>query len=535
LIGLDHHAVTADSGQAIHALRAKAVSERIELADLLRVLLKLAKRRGYAGEFKVRKEGEEGQVQAGISALQDAMRTANCTTLGRYLNERLKSGETLKLKEAGLYAHRSMLVAEFNAIWDAQQPHHAVLGESRPDPLDSARRDRPIRDQFYDSIFFQRPLKSVAPMVGNCALEPSLPRAPMAQPAVQAFRIEKQLSDLRWGMGRNALPLSQAQRDAIREMLNDPAQINKDGKLKFEKIYKRLDSVPKVPGQRGSLNMERSSREDLTGNRTLRAFKDLGVLKNWQALDRSTQLRVINFLADLGSPDQVDQPEWHTRFTKTEQLKDPKTGLWEKRQVQRKLDPKMVEFIDLLVETEKFRRLSDMGLQTGRASYSIRALERLADCMRSEGLDEHDAIQRCYPPKPPTGELLMHLPPHKPTGNVVVDVALGVVRRAVNDMLAALGEPPAEVVVELSRDMALGVKARGEIEKKIDKNKKRRERARKALDSHGMGTAGHALPILQRTPESGASSRRQRDQPRTYPAAHADPRGPPAQSLGAGA
>ena len=490
LIGLDHRKIPADTGQHIHGLRASAATSRIELADLLRVLLKLAKRRGYAGGFKAKKsdDKEQGEVEPGINNLKELMKAAGCDTLGQYLHKRFEAGDMLRLKEAKpkLYAHREMLVDEFNKIWDQQAKHHPVLNECRPDPVPVPGGNRSIREQFYGAIFYQRPLKSVAPMVGNCSLERSLPRAPMAQPAMQAFRIEKQLADLRWGMGRNALPLSQEQRDAIREMLNDPAQITKDGKLRFEKIYKRLESIPKVPGQRGSLNMERSSREDLTGNRTLRAFKDLGVLERWQALDHATQIRVINFLADLGSPDQVDQPEWHTRFTKTERIKNLRTGRWEERQVRRELDPRMVEFIDLLVETGKFDRLSNMRLQTGRASYSIRALERLTDCMRSEGVDEHNAIQKCYPPDAPTGELVMHLPPHKQTGNVVVDVALGVVRRAVNDALATLGKPPAEVVVELSRDMALGIKARGVIEKKIDKNRKQRERARKELDAHGI-------------------------------------------------
>lgn len=488
LLGLDHRKITADSGQRIHALRAQAATSRIELDDLLRIMLKLAKRRGYAGGFKAKKrdDKEQGEVEPGINKLKDLMKEAGCDTIGQYLHKRFEAGEILRLKEAEpkLYAHREMLIEEFNTIWNQQKQHHPVLDESRPDPVLGGQRS--IREQFFNAIFYQRPLKSVAPMVGNCALEPSLPRAPMAQPAAQDFRIEKQLADLRWGMGRNALPLSAAQRDAIREMLNDPAQINKDGKLKFEKIYKRLESIPKFPGQRDSLNMERSSREDLTGNRTLRAFEDLGVLAQWQSLGRTTQLRTINFLADLGSPEQVDQSEWHTRFTKTERFKDPKTDKWKERQVRRELDPKMVEFINLLVDSGKFDRLSNMGLQTGRASYSVRALERLTDCMRSDGLDEHNAIQKRYPPDPQTGELLMHLPAHKPTGNVVVDVALGVVRRAVNDALAAMGKPPAEVVIELSRDMALSVKVRGEIEKKIDKNRRQRERAREELESHGI-------------------------------------------------
>lgn len=478
LLGLDHRSIPADKGQRIHALRAEAVTGRIGLDDLLRVLLKLAKRRGYKGSFKVRKEKDEGVVEPGIKHLEQQMADANYTTLGQYLHKRFEEGNTLKLKEAGLYAHRDMLETEFNAVWDEQAKHHPILSESRPDPLDGHKRNRPIRNQFFDAIFYQRPLKSVAPMVGNCALEPSLPRAPMAQPAMQAFRIEKQLADLRWGMGRNSLPLSKEQRDAVREMLSDPEQLLKEGKLKFEKIYKRLASVPKIPGQRDTLNMERSSREDLTGNRTLRAMRDLGLFDEWLALEDITRLRVMNFLADLGSPDQVDQTDWHLRFS-------------------RPLDLKLVAFIDRMVETKKFDRLPKMGFDSGRASYSIRALERLTATMREHGCDEHDAIRRCYPPPEATGELLPQLPPHPATGNVVVDVALRQVRRAVNEALAKLGKPPAEVVIELSRDMALGIKARGEIEKRIDKNRRQRETAKKALESNDPPIAGTDRNVLR--------------------------------------
>lgn len=482
LLGLDQHNIGADKGQGIHRVRALAATECIDLDDLIRVLLKLAKRRGYAGGFKTKKEGDEGVVEPGIHQLKAAMDAAACKTIGQYLQHRFDKGETLKLKEAGLYGHRDMLIEEFNAIWSEQARHHPILNESRPDPVLGGERS--IREQFFNAIFYQRPLKSVAPMVGNCSLEPSLPRAPMAQPAMQAFRIEKQLADLRWGMGRKAEPLSTAQKAIIREMLNDPAEISKkDGKLTFKKIYAALDKKNLMPAGRRSLNMERSSREDLTGNRTLRAMRDLGVIDQWQTLDSITQLRIINFLADLGSPEQVDQPNWHERFTKTKRVKNPKSGRWE--QPKRTLDPKLVEFVNSLVNSGTFDRLSKMGLESGRASYSIRALEKLTALMRSADCDERAAIQRCYPPPEKTGELLMHLPQHKPTGNVVVDVALGVVRKAVNEVLAALGEPPAEVVVELSRDMALGLKARGEIESKIDKNRRRKENARKELHAHG--------------------------------------------------
>lgn len=487
LIGLDHQKIDADDGQHIHALRAKAASTGIALEDLVRVFLRVSKRRGYAGSFKLRKKGGDGVVEPGINQLRVAMQVADaetggkCKTIGQYLQYRFERGETLKLKEAGLYAHRDMLIDEFNIIWAMQAKFHSVLDESRPDPIDPQHRERPLRDQFFDAIFYQRPLKSAALLVGNCSLEPSLPRAPMAQPSMQRFRIEKQLADLRWGMGRNARILSPEQKELIRRLLLDPAKLTKDGKLAFQKIYDALEEQGLRPEYPRTLNMERSSREDLLGDRTSRVMRDLGMFDAWQAMDGTVQLRVINFLADLGSPEQIDQPDWHLRFTKSHKVKNTKTGRWENKLERRELDPQLVSFINVLVEKGKFDRLGSMGFETGRASYSIRALNRLTEDMQKCGCDEHDAIQTIYPPATTTGELLMVLPPHKLTGNVVVDVALRVVRRAVNEALEKLGCPPAEIVVELSRDMALGLKARGEIEQKINKNRKAREAAAKGL------------------------------------------------------
>ncbi len=499
LIGLDHKAIPADKGQRIHCLRAKAAIQQIDLDDLLRVLLKLAKRRGYAGGFKIKtekqKDDDTSVVKPGIEKLEAAMKAADCNTVGQYLQHRFKNGETLRLKEVGLYSHRNMLEAEFAAIWNEQEKHHPVLKELRPDPVLGGMRS--IREQFFEAIFYQRPLKSVAPMVGNCMLEPFLPRAPMAQPAMQAFRIEKQLADLRWGMGRLATPLTAEQKSVIRDMLNNPDEITKEGKLIFKKIYAALEKQALMPATHRSLNMERSSCEELSGNRTLRVVRDLGVLEQWQSYDATIQLRIINFLADLGSPEQVDTPNWQDRFTKNKHIKNAKTGRWENKTEKRVLDENLVKFVNTLVDSGKFDRLGNMGFESGRAGYSIRALETLTKQMRDANCDEHAAIQICYPPPPPTGELLTYLPPHAPTGNVVVDVALGAVRRAVNEALAKLGEPPAEVVIELSRDMALGLKARGEIEKKIDKNRKQREKAKKSLESNDPPILGTERNVLR--------------------------------------
>lgn len=489
LLGLQPSQAKPDDGQHIHALRANAIKQRIDLPELLNVLLKLAKRRGYAGGFKVKKEGDDaGQVQSGIADLNKLLQVNDCRTLGELLAKRFGDSEhagrgpreSLKLKALGLYAHREMLEEEFELIWNEQARHHPILNvEAVAYSIRGAEERLPIKRHFKEAIFYQRPLKTVAGMVGQCALEPTLPRAPAAQPAAQAFRIEKQLADLRWGIGRMQRLLSNAQRDHIRTMLRDPEQLNKDGALTFVKIYKSLEKAGLRQEFPGQFNTDRFSRETLLGDRTAKAMSGLGMSERWLALDAVTRMRVINFLANLGSPDAVDSPNWHERMK-------PEPNL------------KVVAFIDAWVGSGAFDRLGKMGFDSGRAAYSIKALNQLTTKMREEdGCDEHFAREAIYKPAAPTGELLMHLPQPAATGNVVVDVALRVVRHAVNQCLKTMGEPPSQVIVELSRDMALGLEARGKIEKGIDKHRRARLYAKGEIESSQSGSAASNNDIFR--------------------------------------
>lgn len=479
LIGFQAADVAPDDGQHIHELRASAIKQRVELFELLNILLKLAKRRGYAGGFKVKKEDEEaGQVQGGIENLKTLLAENDCTTLGELLHKRFGDSEhagrgprqSLKLKSIGLYAHRVMLEEEFEKIWSEQARHHSILnGDATAYSVRGSIEKLTIRQHFKEAIFFQRPLKSVASMVGQCALEPTLPRAPAAQPVAQAFRIEKQLADLRWGMGRMQRVLSKAQRDHIRAMLLDPEQLNKDGALTFAKIYKSLEKAALRQEFPSQFNTDRFSRETLLGDRTTKVMGGLGMLEHWTALEAVTQLRIINFIANLGSPESVDSTNWHERMEPAPR-------------------PEVVMFINQWVESGTFGRLSKMGLDTGRAAYSIKALKQIAAKMREgDGCDEHTAREVFYKPPEPTGELLMHLPQPASTGNVVVDVALRVVRHGVNQCLKTMGTPPTQVIVELSRDMALGLKARGKKEQNIDKNRRTRLYAKSQIEGNNAG------------------------------------------------
>ena len=316
-------------GQNIHLLRANAATKEITLADLSRVFLKMAKRRGYWGTFRPKKKRkkedrkkleaiaeavesgsenvaqqdkenlERGKVESGIDRLKVEMEKASCETLGQYLLYRFEHGQTLKLKNNGLYAHRDMVVAEFEKIWAEQQKHHAELSGKH--------------DLFHEAIFKQRPLKSPSGMVGRCPLEPHHRRAPKVQMVAQAFRIEKQIADLRWGKGRAAEKLSDAQKQTLRDLLDSQNEVS------IETVYKEFTKCGCGDSAGRRLNFDRRRCENTTitrplkGNTTLAAFRRLGLIDEWKALSALNQVRAINLLADMGSPEVFQTTDWNLR------------------------------------------------------------------------------------------------------------------------------------------------------------------------------------------------------------------------------
>ena len=476
-----------DSGRSLLELRAKAAREQVSLSDLIRIFIRIGKRRGYAGEFRPKKEGAKlGEVEGGNNDLQIEMKALadakglESITLGEFLYQRWLDGKPTKLKikepddkantDKNLYALRRQLEAEFEQLWQTQSAFYPVLN-SRHD-------NKSVKEIFQHAIFYQRPLKAVGGMVGQCGLEPTHARAPRAQLAFQHFRIEKTLGDLRWGAGKRADKLSAVQKAVIRDLCDEKEVV------KFEAIYKALEGAgcPK-PDTKG-LNLDRLSRDEIPGNKTNHVFNKLGLGGAWHGLDKRTQIQVLNFLADLGSPEQLDDPLWHTRFAKVDGTL-------------RQLPEPFVAFINQLKTHEKFDRLSKMGFEGGRASYSIKALNNITEWLDTpwwpEGWqgemrpDEEAAIRVCYPHlfnQAITLKTQLDAPPA--TGNAVVDGSLRQIRYVMNRMIQELGEPPEQIVVEMAREMSVGVSKRNERESENLKNRKARLAAEKAISDSGV-------------------------------------------------
>ena len=464
----------ADCGQTIHKIRATAAEEPILMPDLFRVFLHLAKRRGYMGVFREPKakksplqkavaenaEPTRGQVREGVEKLRNEIGGG---TLGQYLLCRTQNGLHLRLQDDGLYADKEMVEDEFDRIWKTQAAAHSVLCEG----------GESLREEFRHAIFFKRPLRFPAPMVGHCELEQDLPRAPMAHPAAQEFRMEQAIADLAFVAPgqRREQPLSSAQREVVRKILREKHEVQ------FAEMEKQMRLAGCPPPDGMNFNFARGGRDAWKkGDKTAEVMKKFKLTAQWIALDENAQTAVVNLLADIGDSEVFQSdPEWHKNIQR------------EKGVGFRQFAPPVVDFINALIARQKFDCLAKMGFDGGRAPYCVKALRKITAKMRDDSARFANAKALAYPDSVPEKskkrKLRPLLSPPVPTGNTVVDVALRQFRRTINAVISELG-PPQETVIELSRDFALGLKKRGEIEAKIFAKEKERESARKEAEKY---------------------------------------------------
>ncbi|MEW8248204.1 MAG: type II CRISPR RNA-guided endonuclease Cas9 [Candidatus Thiodiazotropha endolucinida] len=213
-----------------YTLRKKGLDGALLLHELGRALFHLNQRRGFKSNRKAdRKAGESGKIKQAADRFA-AEELSRYRTVGEALYHRLAEGKGSRARLQGsgvkaaydFYVTREMIGDEFDALWAKQQSYH-------PEQLhDQARAT------LRDILLRQRPLKS--PPVGKCWLEPNEARAPLALPSSQRFRLYQELNHLRLidlSTGEER-PLSRRERDNLASYLASRA------KAKYQALRQRL-------------------------------------------------------------------------------------------------------------------------------------------------------------------------------------------------------------------------------------------------------------------------------------------------------
>lgn len=158
-------------------LRHDALNRNLHNEEFARILIHIAKHRGYKFIGVDDSDEESGKVKKAGAELKANFESAGCRTVGEWLwNERLHHGR--KRNKSGDYEisiHRDFLTAEIDAIFIAQQS------------FGNSYATNEFRDTYKNIAFFVRPMKSIEHMVGTCTYFPNEKRAPKASPTAERF------------------------------------------------------------------------------------------------------------------------------------------------------------------------------------------------------------------------------------------------------------------------------------------------------------------------------------------------------------
>jgi CRISPR-associated endonuclease Csn1 len=289
-----------------YELRRRALSEKLELHEIGRVLMHLTQRRGYLSNRKTDKSQEKDN-KGMLKEIGDLAATIDQsgTTLGGYLAEldrcynRCNAGPGPHIRRRP--THRAMYEHEFNAIWEAQQKHYpGILTDAfkygnrgkqiypkKPDRLGS-QSSMIAEYGIYGLIFFQRKMYWPKSVVGRCELEPREKRCPRSARIAQRFRILQEVNNLRildrtLGIERR---LDDAERSKLVEYLSGTKEATFDQMRKKLKLHEDIQ-----------FNLERGGRSKLQGHlpdAALSGKKSLG--KRWEELAEPTKNAIVDVL-----------------------------------------------------------------------------------------------------------------------------------------------------------------------------------------------------------------------------------------------
>lgn len=453
-------------------LRQKAVNEKISLPELGRVLFHLNQRRGFKSNRKSDgKESESGKIKLAVQALETQLAEQGCRTYGEYLCRRHEKRISTKVRPMAdskgyeFYPTREMAEHEFDLIMSRQQQYHPELTSE-------------ITESLRDVIFFQRSLRPQA--VGKCELEPQENRAPVWHPLFQRFRILQEVNNLDLVKSTpDEIGLTAEQKKKILLMLQEGTGLNKQGLLLFTKIKSKLN----IPTKR-KFNLQSDKRTGLQGDWAAWKLSDDNCLgKGWFKMSPGRQVELLELLHNAEDDGKLKQ-----------------------------------DLIDLFgLNEEQAENVAKLNLPEGYASLSLKAIKNILPYLEQGKVYSEACTLAGYNHSDRrTGEIYDYLPYYgrilksaviggrfegeEPDvdedislqevyfgkiNNPTVHVGLNQLRKVVNEIISRYGKPQ-QVVVELARELKLGVEGVRKLEKRQKENQKDNEKIAEELERAGQ-------------------------------------------------
>lgn len=429
-----------------YQLRAEALDKPLPPHALGRILLHLVQRRGFQSNRKTLlgdmiddpdalqilvESGEEHskeeltEFKKDIDQLRQNISENDCRTLGEFLYGLPKHHvKRNRAREGGkLKTDRQMYKDEFWQIIDNQTSANPVL--------------ETVKENLFEIIFFQRPLKLKKDRVGKCSIEKSKYRAKKAWRLYQRFRYLQDINNLQYFEGQTST--WETISDSGREKL--VALFEADRKPTITKIKKTLG----LSARGDQLNFETGSKQ-FKGNLTTIAIRE--EFPDW---DKLSSLEQDTLEQDL------------ITYESKSALKRRLTKHWG---------------IDDTIAV----KLCVLEFEPEHSSHSLKAINKLLPFLES-GLIYSDARVAAgyhYEPIEVKARDLLGTPPEIP--NPIVSRGLHEIKRVVNAIIKQHGKPTS-IRIEMARDLEMNTKRYSAHQKQQRANEKLNLEAQKHYES----------------------------------------------------
>lgn len=227
----------------VYELRVKALDYSVTNAELTRILLHLAQRRGFKSNRKSdANDKEAGQLLEAVSANTKRMQENHYRTVGEmFYKDDLFS--KYKRNKGGTYlttVHRDMIAAEARTILEKQ----FALGNDicTQDFIDKYLSILLSQRQFDEGPGEPSPYagNQIANMIGKCTFDPNEYRAAKASYSFERFNLLQKVNHLRLLLEGKSIALDNEQRKKIIALAHDKAD------LRYSHIRKALGLDEKV-------------------------------------------------------------------------------------------------------------------------------------------------------------------------------------------------------------------------------------------------------------------------------------------------
>ncbi|MBK5214952.1 MAG: hypothetical protein JJE55_14995 [Flavobacteriaceae bacterium] len=338
-----------------YQVRAKAPAERVSKFELGRALYHICQRRGFKSGRKDSDAGKDLEVYK-----VEKEKRGN-KTLGEYLFEQLEKGEKVrktkyKADDNEVNSSRISYIEEFNALMNSQNIHNDLA------------------DQFFEAIFFQRPLKSQKGSIGKCTLEPSKPRCAVSHPLYEEYRMYQFL---------NSIKVKERNSEKFRFLSEYPIYFKVAKKLffrkskpnfKFADLSKTVNNLTKKENLYFDFNYK--DKYPIVGNPTMSRFIAVFDAEDWE--DCKTKILGTYKNDDDKNPDQLIDELWHTLYFAGDFLNDI-TSEKIKKFIRDRFD----------ISEEQVETYEKINLKQGFASLSKKAITKILPFLKENIIYSH--------------------------------------------------------------------------------------------------------------------------------------------------